>query len=756
MRRDGHRPRRGHRRLRRGLQRRRARRPAALLQDARAPVLGVADRLLDDFAADEVWVRAAKPEPPIPLPVEEVSRRGLAPARRRRRRAARWPRPRSTAVAPAGAGGGATRRRSPPAGRRRAGPTAATSPRSSCGRWRPRSATPSAPPRSLTLPLPAPARRGPVRIDGRRRARGRVAHGARARASSRTAAPCVVALAAFARDFPARRRLRHARARRRRRPRSSTPWPSAPGRAADRRAAWLRPVFGARRSAARDEALTGGWMRAGRAARAPTPRAGAVRRRVAAGVLHAADGAGAGADDRPHDPLPRAGCRARRWTRRAGARALRLGDLGAAASSRRTASCGRRTARCWPRAASSRCWYRRGDRRGYLGLGSNLGDRRAQLQAAVDELPTHGVRVLASSSTYETEPVGEVLDQPAFLNACVRIETELEPEALLDAARRSSAALGAPTPPAGTCARPAAGRRRRAAAGRPGARSERLAVPHPQVAARRFVLIPLLELDLALATPDGDAAGRRAGRAAGRGGRAPRRAAAAAAPIGRRSPGISSWTSSPPSWSICSVVCSMPKRSSRSICSSPRAWWQSRRAPTTTWAASAGKPDVTSQTCRSWTSTTRGATASAWPISSTSMPAGRGLQEERLDVAQQPERGVQHDRCDEQRGDAVGLAEAGEQDDRAGDGRRDERRGRSAGAGRRPRRSATCGWPAQRPRRREVHDDADERHDQDGRALDVGRVDQSPDALHDDEQAEDQQRRAVELRRRTPRAAGRT
>ena len=64
-------------------------------------------------------------------------------------------------------------------------------------------------------------------------------------------------------------------------------------------------------------------------------------------------------------------------------------------------------------------------RLGYLGLGSNVGDRRANLQAAVEELWTHGVMVLASSSVYETEPVGEVLDQREFLNACVQIETEL-------------------------------------------------------------------------------------------------------------------------------------------------------------------------------------------------------------------------------------------------------------------------------------------------------------------------------------------
>ena len=48
----------------------------------------------------------------------------------------------------------------------------------------------------------------------------------------------------------------------------------------------------------------------------------------------------------------------------------------------------------------------------------------------------------ASSSTYDTDPVGEVLDQPSFLNACVRIETDLEPEELLDACKAVERELG--------------------------------------------------------------------------------------------------------------------------------------------------------------------------------------------------------------------------------------------------------------------------------------------------------------------------
>ncbi len=79
---------------------------------------------------------------------------------------------------------------------------------------------------------------------------------------------------------------------------------------------------------------------------------------------------------------------------------------------------------------------------GLLGLGSNVGERRAQLQGAVDALPGAGIEVLASSSAYDTDPVGEVLDQPSFLNACLRVQTDLEPLALLDAVKGLERALG--------------------------------------------------------------------------------------------------------------------------------------------------------------------------------------------------------------------------------------------------------------------------------------------------------------------------
>src|SRR6267378_5822442 len=79
---------------------------------------------------------------------------------------------------------------------------------------------------------------------------------------------------------------------------------------------------------------------------------------------------------------------------------------------------------------------------GVLGLGSNVGERRANLQAAVDALGDAGVEVLASSSTYDTDPVGEVLDQPSFLNACLLVRTTLGPLELLDAVKRLERDLG--------------------------------------------------------------------------------------------------------------------------------------------------------------------------------------------------------------------------------------------------------------------------------------------------------------------------
>jgi 2-amino-4-hydroxy-6-hydroxymethyldihydropteridine diphosphokinase len=144
-----------------------------------------------------------------------------------------------------------------------------------------------------------------------------------------------------------------------------------------------------------------------------------------------------------------------------------------------------------------------GERVGYLGIGSNVGDRRAQLSAAVDALPRHGVRVLASSSTYETEPVGEILDQPDFLNACLRIATGHDPEGLLDACKAVERELGRESSPPAPRHAPRPIDVDMLLLGDLTYASERLRLPHAEVTTRRFVLIPLLELDRQLATPDG-------------------------------------------------------------------------------------------------------------------------------------------------------------------------------------------------------------------------------------------------------------
>lgn len=138
---------------------------------------------------------------------------------------------------------------------------------------------------------------------------------------------------------------------------------------------------------------------------------------------------------------------------------------------------------------------------GYLGLGSNVGDRVGHLRAAIELLTEQGVKVEAVSSTYETEPVGEVLDQPDFLNAAIRIRTELEPLPLLEVCKAIEAEQG-----------------RMLAASRHSPRpldidllllgdlelkTERLTLPHPEVTSRRFVLAPLLELDPELTLPNG-------------------------------------------------------------------------------------------------------------------------------------------------------------------------------------------------------------------------------------------------------------
>jgi 2-amino-4-hydroxy-6-hydroxymethyldihydropteridine diphosphokinase len=140
-------------------------------------------------------------------------------------------------------------------------------------------------------------------------------------------------------------------------------------------------------------------------------------------------------------------------------------------------------------------------RTGLLGLGSNVGERRANLQAAVEALSGVGVEAIASSSVYETDPVGEILDQRSFLNVCLLMRTAHEPLALLDAVKRIERELGRTS-----------GARRHSPRvidvdilmlGDLELEHERIVLPHEQLLRRRFVLVPAIELDLSLSTPDG-------------------------------------------------------------------------------------------------------------------------------------------------------------------------------------------------------------------------------------------------------------
>lgn len=125
-------------------------------------------------------------------------------------------------------------------------------------------------------------------------------------------------------------------------------------------------------------------------------------------------------------------------------------------------------------------------RRAFLGLGTNLGDRRGYLREAVDAVPG----LVEVSSVYETEPVGGP-EQGAFLNIVVEVETDLDPYGLLELCRTLERA---------------AGRERRI---RWGPRTldvdvlwidgvavndDELTVPHPRMYQRNFVVVPLLEI----------------------------------------------------------------------------------------------------------------------------------------------------------------------------------------------------------------------------------------------------------------------
>ncbi|QBI21947.1 2-amino-4-hydroxy-6-hydroxymethyldihydropteridine diphosphokinase [Egibacter rhizosphaerae] len=144
---------------------------------------------------------------------------------------------------------------------------------------------------------------------------------------------------------------------------------------------------------------------------------------------------------------------------------------------------------------------RRREATAFLGLGSNLGDRLAHLQDAVDLLHSRpGLRVVKLSSAYETEPVGGEHVGDEFLNLVVRVATRASPQRLLTASQAVEQALG------------------RVRTVRWGPRTidvdillydqravqtRRLQIPHPRLHERAFVLVPLCELAPDHPLPDG-------------------------------------------------------------------------------------------------------------------------------------------------------------------------------------------------------------------------------------------------------------
>jgi 2-amino-4-hydroxy-6-hydroxymethyldihydropteridine diphosphokinase len=133
----------------------------------------------------------------------------------------------------------------------------------------------------------------------------------------------------------------------------------------------------------------------------------------------------------------------------------------------------------------------------YLGLGSNLGDRKQNLSKAL-KLLSEQVAIEQLSSVYETEPVG-FKDQPLFLNVACRITTTLSPEKLLDFVKRIETDMGRiPSFPNA----PRIIDIDILFYGKKVVSSKTLTIPHPHLTRRAFVLVPLAEIAPDLIHPE--------------------------------------------------------------------------------------------------------------------------------------------------------------------------------------------------------------------------------------------------------------
>jgi 2-amino-4-hydroxy-6-hydroxymethyldihydropteridine diphosphokinase len=133
----------------------------------------------------------------------------------------------------------------------------------------------------------------------------------------------------------------------------------------------------------------------------------------------------------------------------------------------------------------------------YLSLGSNVGDREANLRTAIAALAGAGVRARRVSSIYETEPV-DYLEQPWFLNCVVEGETELPALELLRALREIEARMGSKKLIAKG---PRLIDMDILLCGQETINTPELQVPHPRMHLRRFVLVPLSEIAPGLRHP---------------------------------------------------------------------------------------------------------------------------------------------------------------------------------------------------------------------------------------------------------------
>jgi 2-amino-4-hydroxy-6-hydroxymethyldihydropteridine diphosphokinase len=126
----------------------------------------------------------------------------------------------------------------------------------------------------------------------------------------------------------------------------------------------------------------------------------------------------------------------------------------------------------------------------YLGLGANIGDPAENLAETRARLEKNGVRILAASSLYRTEPVGRP-GQPWFLNQAIAVESGLTPLKLLNLAKRIERDLGRRSGPRNG---PRPIDIDILLAGEVLVRGKRLTIPHPRMADRNFVLAPLAEI----------------------------------------------------------------------------------------------------------------------------------------------------------------------------------------------------------------------------------------------------------------------